>query len=211
LWPPNADSETRHQAGTRPAPTDMAETKKRLFVAIALPDEILKNLEEVQKKLKRFGRDAKWVKPQSIHLTLKFLGYVDPAKIPEIKESLLTSSSKFSAVPVVLKGCGFFPNSRRPSVLWAGVDSKGLLPIQEFLEDLLVPLGFEKEGRPFSPHLTLARFRDPHGWMHLVDEAGKFQEEVFGEFIASSLILFESILHRDGAEYIRHAEFHFAS
>jgi 2'-5' RNA ligase len=189
----------------------MTGTKKRLFVAIALPDEILSNLESAQKKFKRFGRDAKWVKPQSIHLTLKFLGYVDPEKLRDIEKLLSKAVVSFVPIPVSIKGCGFFPNARRPSVFWVGVDSKEILPVQQHLEDTFEQLGFEKENRAFNPHLTLARFRDPHGWMHLVEEANKFQNEVFGEFVAISLILFESVLHREGAQYTRLGEFPFAS
>jgi RNA 2',3'-cyclic 3'-phosphodiesterase len=189
----------------------MHETKKRLFVAIHLPDEILQKLEDAQKNFKRFARDAKWVKIHSIHLTLRFLGYVDPSKITLIQESLKDVSRSFGPVNVIVKGCGFFPNARRPSVFWTGVDSEDLNPLQKEVEEAMVKLGFEKEERAFSPHLTLARFRDPHGLMHLVEEAGKFQEKKFGEFIAKSLILVESILHREGAEYVRLMEFPFAS
>jgi RNA 2',3'-cyclic 3'-phosphodiesterase len=189
----------------------MTETKRRLFVAISLPDEILERIELLQRRLKKFARDAKWVKTQSIHLTLKFLGYVDPARIPAIEQSL-TSISKESFPPTVLiKGCGFFPNSRRPSVFWTGVDSNGLEPLQAKIENAMFDLGFEKENREFHPHLTLARFRDPHGLMYLAEEASKHNDEIFGEFTARSFVLFESILHREGAEYVRLHEFQLSS
>ncbi len=185
---------------------NMQEAKKRLFIAIHLPEQILQQLEEAQWNFKRFARDAKWVQAQSIHLTLRFLGYVDPTTVPAIQESLASLSQGFSPVKVVIKGCGFFPTSRRPSAFWAGVDSN-LLPMQQQIETAIQKLGFEKEERAFNPHLTLARFRDPHGLLHLAEEAKKFQDTVFGEFIAKSIILFESILHREGAEYIRLGEF----
>jgi RNA 2',3'-cyclic 3'-phosphodiesterase len=187
----------------------MHETKKRLFIAIHLPKEILQKLEEVQQNFKRFAPDAKWVNVHSIHLTLRFLGYVDPSIISAIQESMSNLSKQFAPVSITLKGCDFFPNSRRPSVFWTGVDSKDLLPIQQQIEDATQKLGLEKEERTFNPHLTLARFRNSHGLIHLVEEARKFQETVFGEFVAKSFILFESILHREGAEYIRIQEFTF--
>jgi RNA 2',3'-cyclic 3'-phosphodiesterase len=189
----------------------MTETKKRLFVAIPLPAEIMQRLEELQKKLKRFARDAKWVKTQSIHLTLKFLGYVDPAKIPAIEESLARISSETSPVAVLIKGCGFFPNPRRPSVLWTGIESNNLEPVQVKVENAMTALGFEKEDREFHPHLTLARFRDSHGLMYLAEEASKHNNEVYGEFTAKSFILYESILRREGAEYVRLHEFQLSS
>ncbi len=187
----------------------MMETKKRLFVAIPLPEVILQKLEEAQGNFRRFARDAKWVKMQSVHLTLRFLGYVDPARIPSIKDALAAASTLMSSHNIIVKGCGFFPSSRKPSVFWAGVDSEQLIAAQLRIEDAMNTLGFQKEERAFSPHLTLARFRDRHGLMHLVEEARKYESAVFGEFTARSLLLFESILHREGAEYIELAEFRF--
>ena len=189
----------------------MQEPKKRLFVAILLPEEILQNLEEAQKNFKRFARDAKWVQVHSIHLTLKFLGYVDPSKIQDIRQALAAVSQRFPPLKISVKGCGFFPNSRKPSIFWAGIESKEIVSIQQALESELANLGFEAEERTFNPHLTLARFRDPHGLMPLVEEANQFQNTTFGEFIANSFILFESILHREGAEHIFLAEYPLAS
>lgn len=187
----------------------MQETKRRLFIAIHLPKEILRQLEEVQQSFKRFASDAKWVNVQSIHLTLRFLGYVDPSIIPSIQESMLNLSPRFAPMSVTLKGCDFFPNSRKPTVFWTGVDSKDLLPIQKQIEDAIQTLGMEKEERTFNPHLTLARFRNSYGLTPLVEEARKFQNQIWGTFVAESFVLFESILHREGAEYIRIQEFPF--
>lgn len=175
-------------------------TKKRLFIAIGLPAEIKASLESLQRELKRFARDAKWVKVDGIHLTLKFLGYVEPERIDSIRESL--SHLKLpGAFPVEARGCGFFPNARRPAVLWVGVKSEQLSRLAQDIEDATGKLGFEKEKRAFSPHLTLARFRDPHGLIPLAQEVGKKNETVLGTFTASEFVLYESVLHRQGAEY----------
>lgn len=174
--------------------------KKRLFVAIELPTEIQQKLDIAEKHFKKFARDAKWVRVQGIHLTLKFLGYVDPAQIPVIEEALLQQcgAAPFS---VEAKGCGFFPNARRPAVFWVGVHAEPLAPLQQTIEEAMATLGFEKEKRPFSAHLTLARFRDPHGLIPLTREVEKYSEGSYGKFLVSDFVLFESILHPQGAEY----------
>jgi RNA 2',3'-cyclic 3'-phosphodiesterase len=175
--------------------------KKRIFIAIGLPDALMAELEKLQNQLKPFARDAKWVKVRGIHLTLKFLGYVDPEQIPEVEKSLDTTASGWNAVTVVAKGCGFFPNARRPSVLWVGVQAPDLLPLQSRVESAMEKNGFEKENRAFSPHLTLARFKDTRGLLPLARETEKFADHYFGEFTADHFTLYESILRPQGAEY----------
>ena len=176
-------------------------SQKRLFVAVALPREAHEALEQLQNQLKRFARDAKWVKTAGIHLTLKFLGYVNPDRIPQIGASLAAAGQNHSRLRVHVRGTGFFPNPRRPAVFWAGVESEKLAPLQKDVEERMAELGFEKENRPFTPHLTLARFKNSHGLLPLANEAEKWKDHPFHEFSADRFSLFESILHRTGAEY----------
>jgi 2'-5' RNA ligase len=175
-------------------------SKRRLFVAISLPDSILNAFSELQMKLKPFARDAKWVKPAGIHLTLKFLGYVDPEQIPVIIEKLKPVAANHSDQQVIARGCGFFPNARRPNVLWVGVQAN-LQSLQQEIEEEMEKLGFEKEKRAFTPHLTLARFKDQRGLLPLAQETQKYSDQMFGEFLVTEFVLFESILLRQGAEY----------
>lgn len=182
-------------------------SKRRLFVAVGLPDSVRKTIGELQSELKRFARDAKWVNPTGIHLTLKFLGYVDPAQIEGIQGAIRKVTQECPPTEIEIRSCGAFPNSRRPNVLWTGVESEKLVEIQGRVEEALVALGFEKEKRGFTPHLTLARFRDPHGLTPLMLEVEKKKALSFGSFTASKIRLYESILHREGAEYIVLKEF----
>jgi 2'-5' RNA ligase len=208
--------------------------KKRLFVAIGLPEEIKKKLEEIQKQLRRFAIDAKWVKPEGIHLTLKFLGYVEEDKIPQIVELLREIALHYSFYSdrkagsegfqpasgtedlkddsgqdaralavgkIAIKGIGFFPNARRPNVLWAGLQCERLASLQQEIESKMATIGFEKENRPFSPHLTLARFREPKGLMQLAQEAEKLKEVLIGEFQPTHFSLYQSVLSPHGAQY----------
>ena len=184
-------------------------SKKRLFIAIGLPESLHKELEKLQKQLQPFARDAKWVNVSGIHLTLKFLGYVDPAQIPEITEALSKSVKTFSSVAIQASGCGFFPNARRPNVLWVGIDAPELAPLQQNVEEAMERLGFEKENRPFSPHLTLARFKDHRGHLALAKETEKLAGKNFGHFTANSFSLYESVLRPQGAQYHILQEFKF--
>jgi len=175
--------------------------KKRLFVAVPLPDAAHRAIQKLQNEMKRFARDAKWVNTTGVHLTLKFLGYVEPERIGLICGTLQTSAEHHGPVALHVRGAGFFPNPRRPAVFWAGVESERLPLLQKDVEERMASLGFEKENRPFSPHLTLARFRDPHGLLPLTHEAEKWKDFSFHQFTADQFCLFESILRRSGAEY----------
>jgi RNA 2',3'-cyclic 3'-phosphodiesterase len=176
-------------------------SKRRLFVAIGLPEPLRNELANLQKQLQPFARDAKWVNVSGIHLTLKFLGYVDPAQIPEITGALADASKDQTSVSIQASGCGFFPNARRPNVLWVGVQAPDLLPLQQNVEDAMEKFGFEKENRAFSPHLTLARFKDHRGHLALAKETEELAGKDFGRFTANSFSLYESVLRRQGAEY----------
>lgn len=175
--------------------------KIRLFVAVELPQKIKKQLQELQDQLRKFALDAKWVKSEGIHLTLKFLGYVPKQEIPSITDALQSATKGYTAFSIRLNGCGFFPNARRPAVLWCGVVCETLGDLQQDIESRMAGLGFAKETRAFSPHLTLARFRDPHGLIWLAKEVEKIKDSNWGEFDANEIILYQSILHRTGAEY----------
>jgi RNA 2',3'-cyclic 3'-phosphodiesterase len=173
----------------------------RLFVAIKLPEQIEIKLGEFQHHLKPFARDAKWVNHLGIHLTIKFLGEVKEEMLPEIQNALEECSRQFGPIKIDVSGCGYFPNERRPNVFWVGVIADELKPLQQSMEEKFATLGFEKENREFNPHLTLARFRDPHGRLPLVHETNKTKNSKFGDFVASEFHLFQSVLKRSGAEY----------
>ena len=172
---------------------------KRLFIAIALPPEVQNKLSDFQSEMKPHVKNVKWVRVESIHLTLKFLGNVREERIAEIASAIRTLSA--ASFPVQVMGCGFFPNSRRPNVFWTGVNSAELNSLQQRVEDVTAQLGFEKEKRPFSPHLTLARFRDSHGLEHFIQEAERRKDASISEFHATHFSFYESILLPQGAQH----------
>jgi len=127
----------------------------RLFTAIDLPADIVAQLQSICYGLP----GAKWVQAEQMHLTLRFIGEVDGGMLRDIKEAL--AEIKAPAFFLEVKGLGFFPPRKTPRVLWAGVE-----PVQEAgglrnrIENVLVRMGLEPEGRKYSPHITLARLHD---------------------------------------------------
>jgi len=179
----------------------VTDGKKRLFIAVGIPAEIIARLSEVQEKLKKFAPEAGWVKPDNVHLTLKFLGYVDERKLLEIMNELSRDMSAYKRPSIEMKGCGFFPNGRRPSVFWAGVTSESLQELQGEVEKRMTLLGFEPEKREYHPHLTLARLKDTNVKEPLVEAAAKYKDFEFGQYTPDHFSVYESILHPKGANY----------
>ena len=135
----------------------------RSFIAIELPADVRAELASIEEKLKvRRHPFVKWVDPENIHLTLKFLGSVSGETIPEIVEAMSLVAQPVSPFTLQIGGTGAFPNWQRPQVVWVGVGGEmgRLTTLQRELEAALSPLGFPPESRPFSPHLTLGRLRE---------------------------------------------------
>ncbi len=181
----------------------------RTFIAIDLGPAIKDRLAALVSRLKPLGGDVKWVSREAMHLTLKFLGEVDPAKAAGIKDALVAACSGRASFPLACRGTGVFPpGSRSPRVLWVGIAAGpelGLL--QEDIEAACNRLGFERESRPFQPHLTLGRVKGPADLGRVLAELERSREEGFGEMPVRSVIFFESRLKPSGAEYAVLEEF----
>ena len=135
----------------------------RSFIAIELPQEVKARLAAMEEKLKaRRHPFVKWVDPESIHLTLKFLGNVALDTVPQIVEAMNRIAQPVSPFSLQVGGAGAFPNWQRPQVIWVGIQGETgrLAALQKELEAALSSLGFPPESRAFSPHLTLGRLRD---------------------------------------------------
>ncbi len=147
----------------------VVEEPVRCFVAIELNEEARSALAALQVRLQGADRMAtqavKWVAPQSIHLTLKFLGQVPGSKIQAIVEALGNACWGCEPFELSLAGAGCFPNPQSPRVLWVGLegDLERLASLQQAVEGALGKLGFPPEDRPFKPHLTLGRVRETAG------------------------------------------------
>lgn len=177
----------------------------RLFVALDLPDEVHQKLRGLIAELRNECPDIRWVHPEGIHVTLKFIGHVDEAKAHEIQQALGKIHSD-RPVTMEFRGMGFFPNERRPRVAWCGVHgSDNLAKLATDMEAALEPLGIERETRPYTPHLTLARIdaeKVPRAQIEkLFATAKKFEDSSFGSERETEFQLYESVTKPSGAEY----------
>lgn len=183
----------------------------RTFIAIDVPPAVLDTITRIQRRFKSLGLHASWVKPGSIHLTLKFLGDTDPGRIPGIQKKLTETLAPFAPFRLSLDSAGVFPNTKSPRILWVGLkDEKGTLEtLQAGIEKSLEGLGFPTEQRPFSPHLTLARIKSPKGKEELKDELDALNQEGIGPhpFDVGGLQLYESQLTPKGSIYTVLANF----
>jgi len=154
----------------------------RLFIAINFPASLRTNLHEATKPLRDAAPTAKWVDTDRLHLTIKFLGGQPENTVAPLVDALRAVGKRFDPIALELGGLGAFPNLRRPRVVWMGVKGDPKLELLHHdVETSCGVLGFEVEGRPFRPHLTLARAGDPRIDAMALMRAAKtvdFSEEV---------------------------------
>jgi 2'-5' RNA ligase len=181
----------------------------RSFIAVELPPEVKSTLARLQNRLKSGSRaPVKWVDPESIHLTLKFLGNIDTALIDKITAALGEACRGVRPFSLEINGIGVFPNERRVRVVWVGLagETATLGQLQKRVDDGLAPLGFKAEARPFTPHLTLARVREqatPDERQALGQLVSHTSLESSGSLTVSALHLMRSQLTREGPIYTR--------
>lgn len=163
----------------------------RLFTAIDLPTDILLRLERLISILRPEAL-VKWSPIDNLHLTTKFIGEWPESRVEELHDTL---SSLLPREPfeVEVKDLGWFPNERSPRVLWAGVHgSEALVQLARDTEERLFLLGIAREGRPFTPHLTLARIKNPVPLTRLRQKVKELQPAALGTFSVSQFTLFRS-------------------
>jgi RNA 2',3'-cyclic 3'-phosphodiesterase len=179
----------------------------RLFVALDVPDVARRALAELISKLQPKSHGARWVRPENLHITLKFIGHVDSDRLLPIRHALSTIQST-GPIDLRFHGMGFFPNERRPRAVWCGIAaSPNLAPLAAEIDRALAPLGVDAETRPFTPHLTLARFKTDEGVAAVVHAANELKSYDFGHAVATDFHLYESLLKPSGAQYNRLASF----
>ncbi|MCX6010413.1 MAG: RNA 2',3'-cyclic phosphodiesterase, partial [Chloroflexi bacterium] len=173
----------------------MSDQTIRSFIAIELPETVKTGLQQLQTELTLPQYSfVKCVAPEGIHLTLKFLGNISAQKVTEITRVMEQASQVVSPFQLHITEVGAFPNMRRPRVLWVGIKGEvdKLVGWQQRIDMGLVPLGFAKEARPFTPHLTLARLREncsPGDRLNFGEMFAKAHVEVDYNFTVSSLNL----------------------
>jgi 2'-5' RNA ligase len=175
----------------------------RAFVAFNLPSDIIDHASGLQSDLKARGLRLRWVRPRNLHLTLKFLGDIPPAVVPEVGSALERASRGTEPLNLTVQGMGAFPGIKRARVLWIGLGGQieALQLLYSSIEDELAGLGLPREKRGFKAHLTLARMKGrlaPQKLLEAVQALGDYEPRPFR---ARQLILYKSDLRPQGAIY----------
>ena len=173
----------------------------RLFVALAISTEVRANLASLIRDMKSVDSHPKWINPDNLHVTLKFIGEVAPERVIEISDALAVVRTQQQVI-AEFHGIGFFPDERRPSVVWVGIQPSDILStLAAEVNRVLALVGIPREEKAFVPHLTIARFTETRLSGCLRDEIEKRKSRAFGTLAANEFHLIESKLKSSGAEY----------
>lgn len=172
----------------------------RAFVGVPVGPSLVRQMSAVRAE---FGdRTVRWIPAPNLHLTLKFLGDVEEARVASMREALRKALSDTAGFRVTARGLGVFPDARRPRVLWVGMAAPELPRVARRVERALETFGIERAPAPFRPHATIGRWRRPDpGRGGLQDELARWRDREFGEFRIDAVTLFRSTLQPSGAVY----------
>lgn len=183
---------------------------KRTFIAMDIPssNEIKECLKTMSGRLN--NEKIKWTDPDNLHLTLKFLGDTKEDLISDISEKLRRISSDLSVFTVLIAGAGVFRNLRDPRIIWLGIQENSILAhMKNLIENNLSPLGFPPEKRGFSPHLTIGRIKFLRDRKNLEELLEIFNNKTIIKFDVTEIIYYESLLKKEGPEYVPLGRFKF--
>jgi 2'-5' RNA ligase len=185
----------------------------RVFTAVEVTPEIRSTTLRLIDRLRSVPAKVSWTKADNLHYTLKFLGDVPAEKTADICRAVQNAVAPFSPFEIVAAGVGAFPSAGHPRTLWLGV-SDGPEPLEllnQALERVLEPLGFPREHRRFTAHLTLGRVRggSPSDFQQFAELLRKHTDFDAGAMTVDSVTVFSSTLNRDGPTYevLSHADF----
>ncbi len=174
----------------------------RSFICFEIPAAIKECLREVQSSLRQLDAQISWVKPENIHLTLKFLGDVSASRLPSVTAAIERAAASIAPFELEVSGAGCFPSARSPRVLWVGLSDlpPSLAELHKAMEAELASVGFARESKKFSPHLTIGRVRAPRNAALVAEQllAGGFAAQ---RFTAREVILMRSDLNPAGSIY----------
>jgi len=176
----------------------------RIFIAVDIPGEVRTRLAEYMTRVKSYAPESRWARVEGLHVTLKFVGEVNDAKVEEIKHALATV--KAAPFKVSFESIGFFPNAKSPRIFWAGVQGGDALPaVARDVDQKLSSLGIAREEKDYHPHLTLARAgtRDPHSLKALAPLLTAEAAPHFGTMTAREFWLYRSQPGPGGSKYTK--------
>jgi len=175
----------------------------RAFIAFKLPSDVMDLLQQIQSELKKEDLPIKWVRPDNIHLTLKFLGDVQPSELERIGAAMQAAVAPISPLTLCARGLGVFPSVKRPRVLWCGIggELETLSRLHSGLDEALAELGIEKEARNFKGHLTLGRVKGKVDPDVMIEALTQYGHMVSRAFVLRRLTLYQSELKPTGPVY----------
>ncbi len=178
-------------------------SKIRTFIAVKLPDHVIRKLAELQLGLKKYGLRIKWGRPENIHLTLKFLGDIAPEDVDPVCHAVDTAVSGFTSISLCTAGVGFFPGVRRARVLWIGISGQTDLlgKLHNVIDAGLGSLGFARDERRFTGHLTLGRFKGQPEPEVLINMMRQYKDMNSDTFLVDAVFVFKSDLKPSGPIY----------
>lgn len=175
----------------------------RIFIAVPLDPSLREAVRALETRIEADGARVRWVKPENLHFTLRFLGHIGEGELARVREAARRACAGTGPFRITLGGVGAFPNARRPQVVWIGVGegAAAMVALAKRLEDALAAAGFSREDREFAPHLTLARVKEPRLWGDLSRVLPSYQGERVGEQAVACIVVMESLLRPQGAVY----------
>jgi 2'-5' RNA ligase len=180
----------------------------RLFTAVDLPDEVVSTLARLIGELRPKAR-IKWSPADNLHITTKFIGEWPDERLDRLTAALASLGSR-EPIPIEVRGLGFFPNPHSPRVFWAAVHAPAALAdLARETEAALERIGIAAEKRPFSPHLTLARIKEPVPLQALRQAIAELPSLEFGAFTVDRFYLYRSTLNPAGSVYTKLSDFPF--
>ncbi|RPJ17189.1 MAG: RNA 2',3'-cyclic phosphodiesterase [Desulfobacteraceae bacterium] len=177
--------------------------KIRAFVALKLPANTISAIKRVQEDFKRHRFPVRWVRPENVHLTIKFFGDIPKNDVTKIDAAMKSCAGDYAPLSLSAKGAGIFPGIARPRIIWAGISGETfhLLDLRNSLEKRFEEIGFKKEERPFKGHLTIGRFREKADTGKLLEALKKVRNFESEMFVAWNLYLYKSDLKPEGPVY----------
>jgi len=181
------------------------KSKFRAFVAIELPEKIKRDIRKLQLAFASNGLDIRWVKAVNMHLTIKFLGDIEPPDVEAVGRVLSKTAASCPIFNLVPRGVGVFPNIRRPGIIWTGIagQTDALGAVHKSVNGGLNDIGFEADKRPYRGHLTLGRIKTRMNQSRLVTALRTHQGFVSETFPVERLVMFKSELHPAGPVYTK--------
>jgi RNA 2',3'-cyclic 3'-phosphodiesterase len=182
----------------------------RCFIAIEIPVAIKKSISDIINSMKESGADVKWVSDENIHITLQFLGETEESLIPDIKRAINEILAPYFPFYIKITGVGCFPSGRRPRVIWVGIEeAQSLINLYNDISHEMTKLGYQKEERSFTPHITIGRVRSNRNMRELLSSLESFKVTDFSGFEVQDVTLMKSELKPSGAKYYSLAEIPF--